>query len=67
MGGNPKATFEKRRKEMKRKQNQKEKAAKQLTRKGEKTRDTPRAGGEDPDLAGLIPGPNQPPPEEAGS
>ena len=66
MGDKSKATFEKRQKELKRQKKQKEKAAKQLTRKGEKTRDTPRAGGEDPDLAGLIPGPNQPPPEEAG-
>ncbi len=65
MGGNPKATFEKRRKEMKRQQKQKEKAAKQLARKEEKTKVGSHAPGEDPDLAGLVPGPNQPPPEEA--
>ena len=65
MGGNPKATFEKRRKEMKRQQKQKEKAAKQMARKDEKTKVGPSVLGEDPDLAGLVPGPNQPPPEEA--
>ncbi|OGW60577.1 MAG: hypothetical protein A2638_01265 [Nitrospirae bacterium RIFCSPHIGHO2_01_FULL_66_17] len=65
MGGNPKATFEKRRKEMKRKQNQKEKAAKQMARKDEKSKVGPHPAGEDPDLAGLVPGPNQPPPDEA--
>jgi hypothetical protein len=67
MGDKSKATFEKRQKELKRQKKQKEKAAKQQARKVEKTRDTPRAGGEDPDLAGLVPGPNQPPPDEAGS
>jgi hypothetical protein len=65
MGGNPKATFEKRRKEMKRKQNQKEKAARQMARKDEKSKVGPHVSGEDPDLAGLVPGPNQPPPDEA--
>ncbi len=65
MGGNPKATFEKRRKEMKRQQKQKEKAAKQMARKDEKSKAGSHVPGEDPDLAGLVPGPNQPPPEEA--
>jgi hypothetical protein len=65
MGGNPKATFEKRRKEMKRKQKQKEKSEKQLVRKEEKSKVGSHAPGEDPDLAGLVPGPNQPPPDEA--
>ncbi len=65
MGGNPKATFEKRRKEMKRQQKQKEKAAKQMARKEEKTKVGSHVPGEDPDLAGLVPGPNQPPPDEA--
>ena len=65
MGGNPNATFEKRRKEMKRKQKQKEKSEKQLVRKEEKSKVGSHPAGEDPDLAGLVPGPNQPPPEEA--
>ncbi|MEO5656978.1 MAG: hypothetical protein ABIO65_13680 [Nitrospiria bacterium] len=66
MGANPKATFEKRQKEMKRQQKQKEKAAKQLARKEEKSRVMGKAGaGDDPDLAGIVPGPNQPPPDEA--
>lgn len=64
MGANPKATFEKRQKEMKRQQKQKEKAAKQLARKEEKARLAGKTHTEeDPDLAGLVPGPNQPPPE----
>jgi hypothetical protein len=65
MSDRSKATFEKRQKELKRQRKQKEKAAKQLARKEAKTPGTPQLPGEDPDLAGLVPGPNQPPPEEA--
>jgi hypothetical protein len=66
MAGNAKARFEKRQKEMKRQKKQQEKAAKQLARKEEKAKSASGlAFGEDPDLAGLVPGPNQPVPEEA--
>jgi hypothetical protein len=66
MAGNAKARFEKRQKEMKRQKKHQEKAAKQLARKEEKAKSLSGLGlGEDPDLAGLVPGPNQPIPEEA--
>lgn len=66
MAGNAKARFEKRQKEMKRQKKHQEKAAKQLARKEEKAKTASGiAPGEDPDLAGLTPGPNQPIPEEA--
>jgi hypothetical protein len=66
MAGNAKARFEKRQKEVKRHKKQVEKAAKQVARKEEKAKGAAGLGpGEDPDLAGLIAGPNQPLPEEA--
>lgn len=66
MAGNSKARFEKRQKEIKRQKKQQEKAAKQLARKEERAKSSlSLAPGEDPDLAGLVPGPNQPLPEEA--
>ena len=66
MAGNAKARFEKRQKEMKRQKKPQEKVAKQLARKEEKAKGAAGlAPGEDPDLAGLVPGPNQPIPEEA--
>jgi hypothetical protein len=66
MAGNAKARFEKRQKEMKRQKKHQEKVAKQLARKEEKAKGAAGlAPGEDPDLAGLVPGPNQPVPEEA--
>ena len=66
MAGNAKARFEKRQKEMKRQKKHQEKAARQLARKEEKAKSLSGiAPGEDPDLAGLVPGPNQPVPEEA--
>ena len=66
MAGNAKARFEKRQKEIKRQKKHQAKAAKQLARKEEKAKILSGvAPGEDPDLAGLVPGPNQPVPEEA--
>ena len=66
MAGNAKARFEKRQKELNRHKKQQEKAAKQLARKEEKAKGLGSlAPGEDPDLAGMVPGPNQPIPEEA--
>lgn len=54
-------TFMKRQKELARLEKQKEKAAKKQQKKGE---ERPRgADGEDPDLAGIVPGP-QPIPDE---
>ena len=55
----------KRQKERERQERQKEKAARKEERKREKeTR--PRADGEDPDIAGIVPGP-QPPIEDQGA
>lgn len=66
MAGNAKARFEKRQKEMKRQKKHQEKVAKQAVRKEEKAKNlSGMAPGEDPDLAGLVAGPNQPVPEEA--
>ena len=50
-------TFKKRQKEMARQTRQKEKALRRLQRKEEKTNTEPPADGEDPDLAGIYPGP----------
>jgi hypothetical protein len=54
-------SFVKRQKEIARKERQAEKAARRLARHKEKA-ERPRLPGEDPDLAGIVPGP-QPPPE----
>lgn len=54
----------KRQKEKERQEHQKEKEAQRAQRKKEKAERPPReAGGEDPDIAGIVPGP-QPPLEE---
>jgi hypothetical protein len=53
----------KRQKERDRQAHQKEKEEKKKQRKMEKDRQGPNAGGEDPDIAGIVPGP-QPPLEE---
>jgi len=55
------ATFEKRRKERDRQDRQRAKAEKRKQRRQEKPARVP--GGEDPDIAGIVPGP-QPPSEE---
>jgi hypothetical protein len=53
----------KRQREREQKERQREKAAKKKLRREEKTTRGPTAGGEDPDIAGIVPGP-QPLPEE---
>lgn len=50
-------TFKKRQKELARQQKQKEKAYRRQQRKEEKTNTGPREDGEDPDIAGIVPGP----------
>lgn len=50
-------TFKKRQKELARQNKQKEKALRRLQRKEEKANAEPPADGEDPDIAGIRPGP----------
>lgn len=50
-------TFKKRQKELARQNKQKEKALRRQQRKEEKANRKPAEGGEDPDLAGIVPGP----------
>lgn len=54
--------FEKRQKEFKRKERQKQKAERREAREREKAEKPTTDAGEDPDIAGIVPGP-QPPPE----
>jgi hypothetical protein len=54
--------FEKRRKELARKDRQKKKAERRDLREREKADRPTSEQGEDPDIAGIVPGP-QPPPE----
>ena len=58
-----KPSFEKRRKEMARQQRMRDKAAARLEAKERKSTEGPRLEGEDPDIAGIRPGP-QPLPEQ---
>ena len=58
------STFQKRQKEMARQQRQQDKMARRLQKKKERPdSDAPEAPGEDPDIAGIRPGP-QPPLED---
>ena len=57
------ATFNKRQKERTRQEKQREKEEKRKQRKAEKTVKGPNDEGVDPDIAGIVPGP-QPPAEE---
>ncbi|HTM08958.1 MAG TPA: hypothetical protein VL754_11260 [Verrucomicrobiae bacterium] len=50
-------TYKKRQKELARQNKQKEKALRRQQRKEEKANRQPGAEGEDPDLAGIVPGP----------
>ena len=50
-------TFKKRQKELARQNKQKEKALRRQQRKEEKANRPPAQEGEDPDLAGIVPGP----------
>lgn len=61
MSGKSGTTFNKRQKERKRQEKQQEKAARKVQRTHEK-KDRPAGEGEDPDIAGIVPGP-QPPPD----
>jgi hypothetical protein len=54
--------FEKRRKELARKERQQKKAERREERERERAGRT-IADGEDPDIAGIVPGPQPPPPE----
>ena len=64
MAGSSRATFQKRQKELARQQKQQDKAARRLEIKQRKAQSGPRgAGTEDPDIAGIRPGP-QPLPEQ---
>jgi hypothetical protein len=67
MGNRGRATFAKRQREIARQERAREKAAKRVERNASKTK-LERAGGEDPDIAGIVPGPQPLPydlPEEA--
>jgi hypothetical protein len=55
--------FEKRRKELARKERQKNKAERRDIREREKADRPAGDAGEDPDIAGIVPGPQAPPPE----
>jgi len=50
-------TFMKRQKELARQEKQRQKAARRLERRQEKSRGGQRPEGEDPDIAGIRPGP----------
>ena len=63
MAKKTKATFEKRQKEKARQQRQKDKEAQRLENRERRANAGPRLEGEDPDLAGIVPGP-QPLPEQ---
>jgi hypothetical protein len=54
-------TFKKRQKELARQDRRKEKDARRLQRKEEKANAEPRTPGEDPDIAGIRPGPQPKP------
>jgi len=57
MAGRSNSTFEKRKKELARKEKQKQKAEKREQRERERLERPPGAEGEDPDIAGIVPGP----------
>ena len=56
MANRGRATFAKRQKEIARQERAREKAAKRVDRKEHKTK-VERNAGEDPDIAGIVPGP----------
>lgn len=59
----PRPTVDKRRKELARQEKQRQKAERRDLRRAEKAQQVAAADGEDPDIAGIVPGP-QPPPAE---
>jgi hypothetical protein len=65
MAQRSRSTFKKRQKEMARQQRRQDKLARRLQRSKERQEAAEaRAGGEDPDLAGIVPGPQPPPGDE---
>lgn len=60
MANHPKVSAQKRARERARQERQKEKAARREEARDRKTT-TPRTGGEDPDIAGIVPGPQPSP------
>ena len=58
--GNPNMTQAKRMREMKKQDKQKEKEARRAERKLERLNNPRGVDGEDPDLAGIVPGPQKP-------
>ncbi len=60
MAGKHRATFSKRERERARQQHREEKAAKRLERLAEKKNRPSDTSGEDPDIAGIVPGPQPP-------
>jgi hypothetical protein len=52
--------FEKRKKEFARKERQKQKAERREIRERERAERPPNESGEDPDIAGIVPGPQPP-------
>lgn len=63
MAKKSRTTFQKREKEKARAQKQKDKEARRIESKERRANTTPTAGDEDPDIAGIRPGP-QPLPEQ---
>ncbi|MFZ2445989.1 MAG: hypothetical protein WAW37_06505 [Syntrophobacteraceae bacterium] len=63
MAQRSKATFQKREREKEKQQKQREKEARRVEAKERKANMEPRTGHEDPDIAGIKPGP-QPLPEQ---
>jgi hypothetical protein len=53
-------SISKRQKERDRQEHQRAKAERRKQRREEKTARVPGAGGEDPDIAGIVPGPQRP-------
>ena len=62
MARNSRPSFQKRAKEKARQERQKEKSARRLEARERKANTPPRTG-DDPDIAGIIPGPQALPPE----
>jgi hypothetical protein len=62
MAGNP--SVKKRQKELVRQEHQREKAARKEQRKADKVTKKPNDAGEDPDLAGIVPGPQAVPEDQ---
>jgi len=63
MAKRSKPTFQKKERERARMQRQKDKEARRIESRERKANETPRIGDEDPDIAGIRPGP-QPLPEQ---